>query len=208
MSPADNPTGKEYAGVDENGSFVLGYAKEAVGQDFIDANGNGSTTDYIIRASAIFQAAPPTEIKASKFILGEGNQPTCADSPVAEDDTYTFRLQVENKTTGNETKLIIYEVLPQVGDQNYVVPGQTYPARNSQFAGVLNGPVTGARSENIRFNTVRSRTRPGIRLTGLRLAAAAGRRQSPIGRRLRRFGLNLTPARWSVRWKFIISTCR
>lgn len=144
VSPADNPTGKEYAGVDENGSFVLGYAKEAVGQDFIDANGNGSTTDYIIRASATFQAAPPTEIKASKFILGEGNQPTRADSPVAEDDTYTFRLQVENKTTGNETKLIIYEVLPQVGDQNYVVPGQTYPARNSQFAGVLNGPVTGS----------------------------------------------------------------
>lgn len=140
---ADNPTGKEYGGVDGNGNFVLGYSQDVVGQDLIDANGNGSTTDFIIRASATFKASPPTEIKASKFILGSGGQPTRDDTPVAADDTYTFRLQVENKTTETESNLKIYEVLPQVGDQNYDIPGMTYPARNSEFSGKLNGPITG-----------------------------------------------------------------
>lgn len=142
----DNPAQMDYAGYTTDtpdGTFVMAYNANVIGKDLIDVNENGKTDDYIISDSLTFQASPPTEIRASKFILDSDGQPTRSDAPVAADDTYTFRLQVENKTTENQTKLILYEVLPQVGDQNYDIPGITYPARNSEFAGKLSGPVTG-----------------------------------------------------------------
>lgn len=149
-----NVSGKLYAAKDAAGNFVFGIGNGDDSNpahnpntyprpDVIDANGDGANSDLIMRMSGTFNATIPTVVNAEKFIFSAGTPVGKSDAPVPLNGPYTYRVQVNNMSTIAEGNVLIYDVLPRIGDSNYVIAGSSSPARNSQFDAVMTGPATG-----------------------------------------------------------------
>ena len=149
-----NASNRPYAAKDASGNLVFGIGNGVDTNpahnpntyprpDVLDLNNDGSTTDLTIRMNATFNATIPTVVNSEKFIFPAGKPAGKTDAPVPLNEPYVYRIQINNQSTTSEGNVLIYDVLPRIGDMNYQIPGSTSPARNSQFDGVMTGPATG-----------------------------------------------------------------
>ncbi len=79
---------------------------------------------------------------AEKLTYTEGNEPTQKLNELKANEPFFYRFQANNNSPRTLDSLVLYDVLPFVGDTNYPHPGgEPYPNRDSAFRPVMTGPV-------------------------------------------------------------------
>lgn len=180
-----NASNRPYAAKDASGNLVFGIGNGVDTNpahnpntyprpDVLDLNNDGSTSDLTIRMNATFNATIPTVVNSEKFIFPAGKPAGKTDAPVPLNEPYVYRIQINNQSTTSEGNVLIYDVLPRIGDSNYQIPGSTSPARNSQFDGVMTGPATGNATDkyDIKYCTTPNPTMDPV--VGVQDAGAGG----------------------------------
>ncbi len=111
-------------------------------KDIWDLNNNGETDDEILRATEPFPFNYSKEVLSSKFINDNENKAWGFARDLAEGQTFNYRLNVLNNSEDDMEQLILYDVLPHIGDKS-TVPNQSgqYADRGSEIVNTMTGPI-------------------------------------------------------------------
>ena len=118
--------------------------------DIYDLNNNGRTDDMIAYAHSDAVIIAAQSIYAEKFIApANSNNWTKQGLSLKVGSNFDYLLKVTNETAEEHTGLVVYDTLPQIGDNNIF----SNKARNSEFAVRLREAITPPEGYTVYYTT-------------------------------------------------------
>ncbi len=123
---------------------------QAKRQDIYDLDGDGDKEEYIRGTTASCLIKSPTGIFSEKLIAPEGSTAWRKnDLFLGVSDRFQYMLRVINMAEAEHSGLIVYDVLPVIGDKNINLNVE----RKSEYAVKLSGPITPPEGYQVYYTT-------------------------------------------------------
>ena len=144
------------SGTVRNYAYVVGdnldeyQGKEGKTADLYDLNNNGRSDDQIAFAYSDATIIAAQSIYAEKFVAPAGSDQWSNQGRVLKiGSDFDYLLKITNETAEVHTGVVIYDVLPAIGDSN--ISGTT--ARGSEFPVRLRGAITPPEGYKVYYTT-------------------------------------------------------
>ena len=119
--------------------------------DRYDLDQDGDQTDLIRKSEASCIVKAPTGVYAEKFIAPAGSEAwrKNVDLFLGVEDLFQYKLSVVNAADTEHKGLVVYDVLPKIGDPNISASAQ----RGSEYTVHLHGPITPPDGYDVYYTT-------------------------------------------------------
>lgn len=125
--------------------------KAGFDQDTYDLDSDGSTDDWIASAIGRSYVTSPSSIYSEKFIALAGSDNWTKQGLVVKaGSAFQYKLRVKNDTDLAHNTVVVYDVLPRIGDPSVLQGGSP---RNSEFRVLLSGPIEAPEGYTVYYTT-------------------------------------------------------